>query len=93
MRIYLLLLPLLCYLVACTPEDPTLPGNLVPGTVTQDTRLTGVPVNGTSLYVETYGDENAPPIFVLEGGPGDDFTYLLDLNLDIEGTSLTDEYG
>lgn len=43
-------------------------------------------VNNCVLHVQTFGDTANPSVIVLHGGPGNDFTYLLDLQ------QLADEY-
>ena len=93
MRFRLLLVPLLSMVfVACNTLDPALPGNLVPPTVEDDPDLPSMAVNNTLLHVERFGDPDLPKLFVLEGGPGDDFIYLLDLLQRVDGYSLTDDY-
>jgi proline iminopeptidase len=63
--------------IACQKEDMTKPGLLVPLTVDQDPGLQSIPVNGTLLHVETYGDPTNPIIIMIHGGPGGDYRSLL----------------
>jgi proline iminopeptidase len=55
------------------------PGNLVPKTVTEDSTLPAIEINGTRLYAEAHGDPNAPLILTMHGGPGSDYRGLLTL--------------
>ncbi len=77
---------------ACEPMDPAEPGNLVAKTVDEDASVPSVTLSETKLHVQTFGKANAPKIFVLEGGPGDDFRYMLPLNSVVNGWSLPSEY-
>jgi proline iminopeptidase len=61
----------------CQTEDPTTPGLLVPKTADQDPTLPSIIVNGAKLHSEAFGNENAPIIIPLHGGPGSDYRYLL----------------
>ncbi|MEM8902396.1 MAG: alpha/beta hydrolase [Actinomycetota bacterium] len=58
----------------------------VPPTVLDDPRLPRIEVNGTVLHHQAHGDEGAPVIVVLHGGPGGDHRSLLGL------AALADEY-
>jgi len=50
-------------------------------------------VNGTDLYIQTYGDITKPVIIVLHGGPGGgDLQYMLGLNKFFDNYSLSDDY-
>ncbi len=57
--------------------EPAKPGLLVPRTVDQDPSLSRLPINGTTLHAETFGDPNDPMIVVLHGGPGEDYRSML----------------
>ncbi|WP_338063558.1 alpha/beta hydrolase [Zunongwangia pacifica] len=81
---------ILCY--SCETQDPGEPGNLVPATVVEDPSLTSISLSGTRLYYASYGNPAGTKIFVLEGGPGDDFRYLLDFNQSNKGWSLLQDY-
>ena len=59
--------------------DPGEPGNLVPKTVTEDSTLPQIQVNGTHLHAEAFGDPAAPTVIALHGGPGGDYRSMLDL--------------
>ena len=83
---------LLLVLTGCERLDPARPGNLVPPTVTDDATLPVVTLTSTSLHYAEFGDPANPKVFVLEGGPGDDFRYLLDLNISVDGRQLSDDY-
>ena len=76
----------------CTIHDPTEPGLLVPATVDDDPSLPHVELEHTSLHVRTYGEPHRPKIFVLEGGPGADFRYMLPLALPVGDRRLADDY-
>ena len=78
--------------VACSTIDPEEPGNLVRKTVTENSEITSVQLSSTRLHYQIFGNENGLKVFVLEGGPGDDFRYLLDLNKTVGDWSLTDDY-
>lgn len=52
-------------------------GNLVPKTVEFDQSLPSVPVNGTKLHAEAFGNPDSALIIVLHGGPGADYRSLL----------------
>lgn len=58
----------------------------VPPTVVNDPDLPRLEVNGTVLHHRAHGDEEAPVIVVLHGGPGGDHRSLLGL------TDLADEH-
>ncbi|WP_128544790.1 alpha/beta fold hydrolase [Larkinella soli] len=79
-------------LAACQSLDPAQPGNLVARTVDEDPSLPSVTLSGTRLHVQTYGDPKKTKVFVLEGGPGDDFRSLLPLNQAVDGWSLPANY-
>lgn len=53
------------------------PGLLVPLTVTEDSSLPSITVNGTSLHSETFGNPSDSIIMVIHGGPGADYRSLL----------------
>jgi proline iminopeptidase len=66
-------------LASCSElADPTQPGSLVPRTVDEDLSLPSLPVNGTLLHVETFGDPADPIIVMIHGGPGGDYRSLLE---------------
>ncbi|UZR96768.1 alpha/beta hydrolase [Chondrinema litorale] len=77
---------------SCEELDPAEPGNIVPKTVIDDPSLTNLTLSGTTIHYASYGNPAGTKIFVLEGGPGDDFRYLLDLNQSVNGWSLLDDY-
>ncbi|MGM9511665.1 alpha/beta hydrolase [Larkinella sp. GY13] len=79
-------------LAACQSLDPAEPGNLVARTVDEDASLPAVTLSETRLHVQTYGDAKKAKIFVLEGGPGDDFRSYLALNQSVGGWSLPANY-
>jgi len=82
---------LFCLFSSCTTIDPTEPGNLVPKTV-DDASLPSVTLSSTQLYYQSFGSKDREKIFMLEGGPGNDFRYLLDLNKVVNGWSLPQNY-
>lgn len=55
---------------ACATLDADHPGHLVPPTVTVDSTLPRIQVNGTILHAETMGSPDDPVIVFLHGGPG-----------------------
>ncbi|MGA0559311.1 alpha/beta hydrolase [Larkinella sp. VNQ87] len=79
-------------LAACQTLDPAEPGNLVARTVDDDSSIPAVALSETRLHVQPYGDAKKTKVFVLEGGPGDDFRSLLALNQSVEGWSLPANY-
>lgn len=52
-------------------------GNLVPKTVEHDPSLPSIPVNGTLLHSEAFGDPDSALLIILHGGPGADYRSLL----------------
>ncbi len=55
-------------------------------TVSDDSSLPSMEVNGINLHLETFGDAQDPTVIVLHGGPGGDYRSLLGLQ------ALADEY-
>ena len=53
------------------------PGNLVPKTVDQDPSQPSIYVNGCYFHAEAFGPPDSPLVIVLHGGPGSDYSYLL----------------
>ena len=76
----------------CTKIDPSVEGNLVRKTVDEDASLPSVTLSATQLHCQRFGNMNNEKIFILEGGPGVDFKYLLDMNKIINGWSLLQNY-
>jgi proline iminopeptidase len=72
--------------------DPNEEGNLVPKTVDQDASLPSVTLSSTQLHYQSFGNRDREKIFVLEGGPGVSYRYLLDLNKEVNGWSLPQNY-
>jgi proline iminopeptidase len=68
------------------------PGRLVPRTVTEDSSLPAININGTSLHAEFRGDPTKPLLIMLHGGPGADYRGLLSLVDRVNGFSLADHY-
>ncbi|MFB9077805.1 alpha/beta hydrolase [Flavobacterium procerum] len=62
-----------------TENDINQIGNLVPKTVDQDSSLPSIPINGTQLHVETFGNPNDPMVVFLHGGPGADYRNALNV--------------
>lgn len=52
----------------------------VPATVMDDPLLPRIKINGTILHAKTYGDPDAPLVIVVHGGPGGNYSDLLDLH-------------
>lgn len=75
-------------LSACEKLDPNTAGNLVANTVTEDFSLPAVQLSSTKLHVQSYGPADSSKIFILEGGTGEDFRYLLTLNSVFNNWSL-----
>jgi proline iminopeptidase len=69
----ILSLCLLLLIAACSREDISQPGALVPMTTDQDDRLAQLSVNGIPLHLETFGDISKPIMILLHGGPGMDY--------------------
>lgn len=62
------------FFVGCEEETSiTSSGNLVPKTVDQDASLPSIPINGTLLHSEVFGNPNHPMLVFLHGGPGSDY--------------------
>jgi proline iminopeptidase len=74
--------------MGCETIDPSESGNLVAKTVDEDATLPNVILSKTKLHIQKYGQADSTKIFVLEGGPGSDFKYLLDLNKQVGSWSL-----
>ena len=70
---------IIAFLGSCEMNDMDEPGLLVPLTVTEDSSLPSITVNGTMLHSETYGNPNDSIIIVIHGGPGADYRSLLNL--------------
>jgi proline iminopeptidase len=51
----------------------------IPVTITHDTSLPFVELDGYRFHVRTFGDADAPTVVVVHGGPGGDLHYLLPL--------------
>lgn len=70
---------------SCDTLDTEMPGALVPPTADQDPSLPQLDVHVSdhdrTLHLQTFGDPENPPIFVLHGGPGGDFRLLLPLKV------------
>jgi pimeloyl-ACP methyl ester carboxylesterase len=92
MRKLILILFTISILSGCKKIDPNEAGNLVAKTVTEDSSIPSVQLTSTKLHCQSFGSADSTKIFVLEGGPGDDFKYLLDLNKSINGWSLPQHY-
>ena len=52
-------------------------GRLVQPTVTEDSSLPSITVNGVQLHAEAYGHPDSALLVVIHGGPGSDYRYLL----------------
>ncbi len=79
-------------LTNCERLNPDEDGNLVAKTVVEDLSLPSIQLSSTKLHVQRYGQRSSTKIFVLEGGTGEDFRYLLALNKVISGWSLIQNY-
>lgn len=65
-------------MVSCTKERVlNEPGNLVPRTVDQDSRLPSIFVNGALLHAEAFGHPDSTLVIVIHGGPGSDYRDLM----------------
>ncbi len=80
------------FFVACDVVDPDQDGNLVAKTVEEDNSLSSVQLSSTKLHYQAFGNSANTKVFVLEGGTGDDFRYLLPLNKVVNGWSLPQNY-
>lgn len=77
---------------ACEPLTMSEPGNLVPRTVSEDSSLPAITINGTRLHAETRGVPGKPVLIMLHGGPGADYRSLLRMADRFGGYSLADHY-
>ncbi|HEX8576270.1 MAG TPA: alpha/beta hydrolase [Flavobacterium sp.] len=77
---------------SCTIIDTDEPGNLVRKTVDEDASLPSITLSATQLHYQSFGNRDNEKIFMLEGGPGSDFRYLLDMNKMVNGWSLPQNY-
>jgi proline iminopeptidase len=92
MRNLIITLAIVFTITGCSKLDPNEEGNLVAKTVTEDLTLPSVQLSSTKVHCQTYGSSTNTKVFVLEGGTGDDFRYLLDLNKETAGWSLPQQY-
>lgn len=64
-------------LYSCSIKDIEKPGNIVPPTADQDNNLPQLSVtvagHTRKLHLQTFGNPQSPPVFILPGGPGADF--------------------
>jgi proline iminopeptidase len=90
-QIITLILIIFCF-IGCSKLDPNIDGNLVAKTVDEDASLPSVTLSKTQLHCQTFGNKNGVKIFMLEGGPGNDFRYLLAMNKVVNGWSLLQNY-
>ena len=79
-----LLFMISCWVLsACELYNEEAPGALVPPAADEDPMLPQLRVQVAGheriLHLQTFGDPENPPIFVLHGGPGGDFRLLLPL--------------
>jgi proline iminopeptidase len=63
--------------ISCGVEDMATPGLLVPRTVDQDVNLPSLPINGTLLHVQSFGNPTDPLVVVVHGGPGGDHRSMI----------------
>lgn len=92
MKKELTIIIILLTLLSCSKIDPQEFDSLVRATVMENPNLPSIMLSSTQLHCQKFGNQMGTKIFVLEGGPGDDFRYLLDLNKNIDGWSLTNNY-
>jgi proline iminopeptidase len=79
-------------LIGCKKNNPNEAGVLVAKTVDEDASIPSVTLSSTKLHVQTFGNADSTKLFIIEGGPGGDFRYLLDMNKTIAGWSLPQHY-
>ncbi len=74
-----------CVFYTCELPDTEHPGNLVPPTAGEDSDLPQLKINVVgkerAVHLQTFGNPENPPLFVLPGGPGADFRLLLPLQI------------
>jgi proline iminopeptidase len=92
MKKNILAIALLLTLFSCQKINPDVGGNLVTPTVEEDNTLPSITLSSTQLYYEKFGKADSTKVFVLEGGPGNDFKYLKVLNNVVNGWSLPQRY-
>ena len=63
-------------LFSCS-KDIAEPGALVPHTVDEDTSIPSIPINGTLLHSESFGNATDPLLVIIHGGPGGDYRSML----------------
>lgn len=71
------LLVLTGILSSCELKEFDEPGLLVPLTVTEDSTLPSISINGRLVHAETYGNPDSTMLVMLHGGPGGDYRSLL----------------
>jgi proline iminopeptidase len=79
-------------IASCKKNDPNEAGNLVAKTVDDDPTVPCVTLSNTKLHVQSFGNADSTKLFILEGGPGNDFRYLLDMNNTVADWSLPQHY-
>jgi proline iminopeptidase len=79
-------------LFSCKKNNPNEAGVLVAKTVDEDASISSVTLSSTKLHVQSFGSADSTKVFILEGGPGNDFRYLLDMNKELQGWSLPKHY-
>lgn len=69
----------LCILVSSCEKERFIndPGNLVPKTADLDPSIPSIQINEALFHAEAFGPKDSTLIFVLHGGPGADYRYLL----------------
>lgn len=83
MKNYQLFLLFILTILSCNLKELESPGALVPPTADQDPKLPQITIrvadHNRRIHLQTFGNPNNPPVFVLHGGPGGDFRLLLPL--------------
>jgi hypothetical protein len=68
-------------IASCTLQELEAPGNLVPPTADLDPLLPQLKItvagHNRAIHLQTFGNPDNPPLFILHGGPGADFRIFL----------------
>ncbi|WP_333696513.1 alpha/beta hydrolase [Flavobacterium sp.] len=75
---FFLLFFLIFFMVSCEEENYiNQSGKLVPKTVTEDTSLPSITINGAKLHSQAFGPVEGILVVCIHGGPGDNYKYLM----------------
>lgn len=76
---FLLIQSVIFLLISCQKKETLKPERLIPQTVVEDLSLPSIPINGTLLHSEAFGNPSDPMIVALHDGPGGDYRSMLNM--------------